>query len=125
MKMDKRIVQMIDEGAANRIKELESELTKATEWNHSVSVCKAHTDEIVEFDGCVICEGIELDKEIDKLRADNSRLREYLERLEWCKPGSSKFDGTTLNDCPACGAPESTYGHEYNCWLGKELKEGR
>jgi hypothetical protein len=51
-------------------KRLREQLEAATKWNHSVAVCKDHTADIVEHDGCVICRIQELEDEVQTMIED-------------------------------------------------------
>lgn len=47
----------------SRIEQLENQLEMATHWNQSVSVCKDHTQDIIDGD-CVICRIAELEAKL-------------------------------------------------------------
>jgi hypothetical protein len=72
IKLEKCLTQMSRE-QRSLTKKYESKLEAVTKWNHSVAVCKDHTDAIVAFCGCVICT-------IDELTATMSVKNERI----WC-----------------------------------------
>ena len=91
--------------AHKRIRELEAELFKAKDgkaiWIHNYSVATE------------LCE---------QLKADNTRLRSCLKRLEWCVVE----DYCTGKFCPVCSAWKMAgQGHAPDCWLAAECKEGK
>lgn len=69
------------ERAEARVKELEKDNNDLIEVNHSVSVCRNHTSEITNFDGCLVCRIEELEGAIEKHR-DGTRKYEYVSGLD-------------------------------------------
>ena len=57
------------------IDRLQSELSNGWKWNQSVSVCQDHTREVVNYDGCVICDIDRLQSELEACRRDADRYR--------------------------------------------------
>lgn len=54
------------------IERLESEVERVTVWNHSVSVCSSHVDEVVDGP-CLVCEIERLTKERGEARDAGAR----------------------------------------------------
>lgn len=83
--------EKLDEALAKahaRIANLEAQLAAAkrdleaaTEANHSVRVCKNHTSEIADGEGCAICDVEEANERADKAESSLAAAREKIERL--------------------------------------------
>jgi hypothetical protein len=61
-----------------KVKERVAELEGALEWNHSVSVCREHTGDIVGGP-CVICELAEKDQRIEELE---EKLQSRIDKVD-------------------------------------------
>lgn len=58
-----------------RVGELERENAAAINWNHSVRVCKEHTTDIVDGEGCVVCDAERAEARVKELTEKNIKLR--------------------------------------------------
>lgn len=72
-----------------------------------------------ETDAAIIMSAVnalpELLDAVDRLQADNARLRAVLAEVEWCGGDSS---------CPSCGCEEEEDDHAADCALAAALRGG-
>lgn len=105
-----------------RISELEAELAKVNEAGEMLHAKYRELEaEIALKEKQSDAYEDKIETEIVMLKADNSRLREALKRLEWARIDLDPECG--MDFCPSCRNLK-VRGHASDCWLALELKEG-